>query len=455
MTSWCADCLFGGSRRGAWVRGNRSFARACALLLAGMMLVRPPSPAWAHVPVPDSVLNPQSAPEAWNVLRLAVANIERLVREDRLTEIPDQASLCSPALRTLARLAEATPGQKEVAIETVRASSSVNSLAQACIAGDHASVGRLLEKLHAALAALALGTDPQIVNADVFFCQMHPDVVSLDAKALCPKCGMALTPRRIPYSFVYVAPSGEPSMRMTAECATPPLAGQPVSVKVHLMMRDGNPVNAADLLVAHTQRIHLLIVDSALGDYHHEHPTPTGVPGEYEFAFTPATSGRHRIYADVVPAATGIQEYVPASLPAGADATLPEDQPRVAAGNTFNAEAGGLSFQLRTETGSQMPVHVRQACTLQILVRKANGEPVTCLEPVMNAFAHLVGFYDDNRTIVHLHPGGAEVSDAALRGGPMLEFRFYPPKEGVLRLYCQVQVGGEMVFAPFTISVVP
>ena len=73
----------------------------------------------------------------------------------------------------------------------------------------------------------------------------------------------------------------------------------------------------------------------------------------------------------------------------------------------------------------------------------------------MNAFAHLVGFYEDNGTVVHLHPKGPEVTDPTLRGGPELEFRFYPPKEGFLRLYCQVQVDGKMIFAPFEVQVVP
>ena len=73
----------------------------------------------------------------------------------------------------------------------------------------------------------------------------------------------------------------------------------------------------------------------------------------------------------------------------------------------------------------------------------------------MNAFAHLVGFYDDDRTVVHLHPVGPEVVDQTSRGGPSLEFRFYPPKDGFLRLYCQVSVGGKMVFVPFNVNVAP
>ncbi len=441
MTPSCAERV--------WISGLVG-----ALWLAWVGLLWPPSVARAHVPVPASVLDPRSAPEAWNVLRLATANIGRLVGEDRLNEVPDQASLCSPALRTLARLADGTPRQQETVAAAVRASSSVASLAQACVAGDRAGVDAALRKLRAALDALAVGTDPQTLNADVFFCPMHPDATSLDGRALCPKCGMALTPRRIPYSFVYVAPPGEPSMRMTAACDAPLRAGQPAHVTVRLTKRDGAPVNADDLLVAHTQKIHLLIVDSAREDYHHEHPVSTGRPGEYEFTFTPANSKPHRIYADVVPAATGIQEYLPADLPGVPEHfSLPQatESPRVA----LSAEAEGLEFQIATESSGQPTLRAGQTCALQILICRASGAPFAGLEPVMSAFAHLVGFYDDNRTVVHLHPAGPEIADAALRGGPDLRFMFYPPRSGFLRLYCQVQVDGQTIFVPFGVNVAP
>ena len=59
-----------------------------------------------------------------------------------------------------------------------------------------------------------------------------------------------------------------------------------------------------DLIEVHTQKIHLLINDASLTDYHHEHPKPTDMPGEYAFAFTPSNPGPYRIWADVVPAST-------------------------------------------------------------------------------------------------------------------------------------------------------
>ena len=277
----------------------------CLLLAAGHVS--------GHVPVPDSVLDPRTAPEAWNVLRLSTNNIDRLLKENRLTEINDQLSLCTPALRALPKLA-ATERQKPVAEQAVRGSVAVGSLAQAVVAGDRLTADASFAALRIALANMAASFDPQTVRADIYFCSMHPDYLSPDQTATCPRCGMALVPRRIPYSFIYVPP-GEPSLLLTASPDHPLVAGEQVQVKIRLARRDGSPVLLPDLTVTHTQPIHLLIVDPALGDYHHEHPTPTSTPGEYAFTFTPRSGSAYRIFADVTPTSSGIQEYPFTDLP--------------------------------------------------------------------------------------------------------------------------------------------
>lgn len=423
-------------------------------LLAVLFLCLSAGGTTAHVPVPENVLNPQSAPEAWNVLRLASANIDRLLREGRLDEVPAQASLCPPSLRLLARLAEPTPKRQETAVGTVRVGSAINSLAQACVAGDRAGADAALAKLHDAFGVLTASEDPRVVQAEVFFCPMHPDVMAVTTGATCPKCGMALLPRRIPYSFVYAAPPGEPSMTLTASAATPPIAGQESRVKVRLAWKDGTPVTDGDLLIAHTQRIHLLVINPTLNDYHHEHPTATGVPGEYEFTFMPRESSSYRVFANVVPAATGIQEYITTDLP-GDNVSSGQDVTAILREARGEAEADGLRFRLAVGESDGATLHAGQAQILRVTVTGKDGQPILRLEPVMNAFAHLVGFYEDGRTMLHLHPAGPDVEDPTLRGGPTLEFRFYPPKPGFIRLYCQVSVGGKTIYAPFGVNVVP
>lgn len=404
--------------------------------------------AAAHVPVPDSVLDPRTAPEAWNVLRLATANVERLFRENRLAEINDQLSLCGPALRALPRFA-VPARQPMVAPLAIRGSVAVGSLAQAVVAGDRPAAETAFASLRTVLDQMSPAFDPPTVSADIFFCPMHPDCLSPDRTAVCPKCGMALVVRHIPYSFVYVPP-GEPSLLLTAVTDHPLASGQPVRVTIRLGKRDGTPVLLSDLTVTHTQPIHLLIVDPALEDYHHEHPAPTSTPGEYTFSFTPAKATSYRIFADVAPAASGVQEYPFTDLPGTAPAHAAPIRE-----NTFLADSAGLNFRLSVEDLDQLPLRAQQPRSLHITVQRSDDQPETRLEPVMAAFAHLVGFYDDGRTVVHLHPAGGEITNPALRGGPSLDFKFYPPKPGWLRLYVQIQLDGHAVFAPFELHIEP
>ncbi len=290
--------------------------------------------------------------------------------------------------------------------------------------------------------------EPEVVKSDLFFCPMHPDFIAGAAATPCAKCGMHLLTRRIPYSFIYMKP-GEPTLRLSAQASGPVEAGKKLEVKVRLSKADGSPVVSKDLLVMHTQRIHLLIEEPGLGDYHHEHPVETENPGEYAFSFIPQHGAPYRIWADLVPVTTGVQELPFTDLPSAGTAKQITDR-----ADKFTSKLEGFSFVL-TLGGDGGPLKANQARRMDIMVADGAGKPVTQLEPVMNAFAHLVGFYDDFKTVVHLHPTGGDVTAAEARGGPGLSFMFFPPRAGFIRLYCQVSVDGRMMFAPFNVNVVP
>ena len=73
----------------------------------------------------------------------------------------------------------------------------------------------------------------------------------------------------------------------------------------------------------------------------------------------------------------------------------------------------------------------------------------------MAAFAHIVGFNEDYKTILHMHPKGAPIFNEGARGGPELEFQIYTLRPGFIRLFTQVQIGGQQEFIPFGITVLP
>ncbi len=394
-------------------------------------------------------MKPASPAEAWNVIGQATRNAEKLLDESRLAEIPQQISLCAPALRTLAELAGNSPVKDAVSKGTSKSMEWIIAITQSASAKDRASTESGIRTLKTLLEELGKNYDAATVNADIFMCPMHPDCVSAKAKDGCKKCGMDLLIRRVPYSFIYTKP-GEPTVVLSATASGPCEAGKKIDVKVRLARKDKSPVLLSDLLEMHTQPIHLLIEDPSLSDYHHEHPVTTRTPGEYAFSFTPKRTAPYRIWADIVPNATGIQELPYVDLPSSGVAGPPQDT-----ANRFTANVEGYQFDLLLAGGNHVPAQANKPRVMNITVTDANGQPVKTLEPVMNAFAHLVGFYGDYQTVVHLHPGGGDVLNSALRGGPSLGFQFFPPKPGFIRLYCQVSIGGKMLFAPFNLNVVP
>jgi hypothetical protein len=112
----------------------------------------------------------------------------------------------------------------------------------------------------------------------------------------------------------------------------------------------------------------------------------------------------------------------------------------------------GLTFELSFEDDQ---VITGKAVMGRLTVRKADGKPFTQLEPIMGAFAHIVGFSDDFTTVVHIHPMGKEPKSATDRGGPELEFHLDPESAGFIRLFAQVQIDGVSTFAPFGLVVKP
>jgi hypothetical protein len=221
-----------------------------------------------------------------------------------------------------------------------------------------------------------------------------------------------------------------------AELVTPiqPEAGKTYQVKIKLSDAAGNPLSLDKLKEVHTKKLHLLVNTPALDDYQHIHPDATNEPGVYEFSFTPKKGGAYRAWADITPLATDTQEY--AVIDIGNAVT----------DRTTNMEStvNGMKFTLKFDT----PLKPGEASMGHVTVQK-DGKPFTQLEPVMGAFAHIVAFSEDFKSILHIHPMGVEPTHAEDRGGPQLDFHFQPHEKGFARLYVQTRVGGQDYFAPF------
>ncbi len=221
--------------------------------------------------------------------------------------------------------------------------------------------------------------------------------------------------------------------------------GVPAQALLKLSHKDGSPVTLDDLAVVHTKKLHLFVVDSSLTDYHHLHPEPTGTPGEYAFTFTPRTGNKYSAWADITMIADSKNHKLQAAFPSPGRQIPPSIK------TNANAAASGLRFEWRCDD----TLVAGKPVIVEATVRDANGNIVQDLEPVMGAFAHLVGFGADGKSIVHTHPLGREPESPADRGEGKLRFHVEPNFSGPTQFYLQVKRGGEDIFAPFGQQIAP
>jgi hypothetical protein len=245
-----------------------------------------------------------------------------------------------------------------------------------------------------------------------------------------------LNPQFIPV----VALRSPVSMAMRTE--SPAAAGAEVRAVVTLRTANGKPIAPPDLVVTHTRRLHLLVVDPALGDYQHVHPEPGVVPGEWTFRFTPRGGGVYRVFADFTPAATGRGLYASDDLVVSGPA-VPAPRP----GSVV--EKDGHRFNLAV---SPRPARAGQPLDLEFTVTRGDGGPVA-LQKVMDAFAHLVAFDAGRTGFAHLHPVDAPAGATADSSRVALRFKLTIPRAGVYTVWAQVSIAGREDFVPFQLQV--
>jgi hypothetical protein len=265
---------------------------------------------------------------------------------------------------------------------------------------------------------------------------------------------------------------------LTVTTDAEPAARQTVGATLTLTTSTGKPVGPADLLVAHTQKLHLLIVDPTLTDYQHVHPLPGRLPGEWTFQFVPRLGGLYRLFADFTPAATGRGLYASADLavagpvgpvadrsarPAVGPTTeglavsgvvgqvgdLAARSARPTVGPTTTADVDGYDFTLTASA----PLRANRPADLALVVTRPDGGLVP-LEPIMGAFAHLVAFDEARSGFAHLHPNETDLARPPDAVAPRLTFKVTIPRAGRYAIWAQVNLGGQEVFAPFWVEVV-
>lgn len=219
-------------------------------------------------------------------------------------------------------------------------------------------------------------------------------------------------------------------------------------VQVQLVnLKDSKPINLSDLKEVHTQKIHLLIIDNSLQDYIHVHPTALNAPGMYIFDWSPKLkNANYKIWADVTSQKTGEQEYVMTELTKFVKST----NEKINRTTILNNNVSGYNFALQFD---HKELNIGKMIMGTIMVTDHNGKPVTTLEPLMGSFAHIVGFYDDGKTMIHIHPLGTEPIHTSDHSGPILTFHMVPSKAGFIKLFVQIKINGKEIYVPFGFTI--
>lgn len=400
-----------------------AFATAMALLAPAIAFAAEKSAAHGHG---ATVAAPKSATEAWGQINGRRAELKRLIDAKNLKAVHD-------ATETLTAVVKALPGvSKDLPADKLRrAEGAVNNLTKALDAthdaadeGDQPFAEKQAKTVEALLKILAAQYPAEVANAAP---------VAVAASHDHGEAGHGH------------ASAAEPTTEIEAISSEPLAAGKAAKIAVRLKDRKtGRPVTAADLDLAHTMKVHLLIVDPSLSDYHHEHPVETA-PGAWSFTFTPRAGGEYVVFADLVPLASKAQEYARGTVKvAGTPRALEQKI-------STSATVDGHRYDLAIE-GGKIPLST--GAMVKVSVKKPDGTPAKNLEPVMGAFAHGVGFTPDLKTVLHVHPLGEEPTSDSQRGGSELSFHIAPAAAGFYKFYVQVRIDGKDRFAGFGINVV-
>lgn len=379
------------------------FGSLLIALLTTLSFAQPVDDAWCGRPGSE-------LPDLWTETLLQVEALEEMPGASAWTNVP---SRLSTFLRNAALLHRASVGQGNEAVEQARAavrffSAQQSRLIEAAKAHEVNAFTQVLAQVRSRLNTLE---------------QTYPP------KALLPLAKGAASPS---------------STTLTVSTKIAPVAvGTPVEVKFRLQDAQGRGMPSPRLVETHTRKLHALLVDPTLEDYHHEHPITAGPPGVFNFIFTPRKPGDYTMWLDVMPETTRRNEYPQTIIP-GAQLSL--------AGPSRDTQLRSTNQGLRYELRLPPTVKRGHYINARLRVTDDKGRPCFDLEPFMGAFGHVVGIMDDRKTLLHVHSHGEPPREHE-RSGPEVPFRFLAAKSGHLKLFVQTQVNGQVRLATFSFPV--
>ncbi len=219
-----------------------------------------------------------------------------------------------------------------------------------------------------------------------------------------------------------------------------PTPGKPVDFTLTLMTERGRPILPHEMVVTHTELMHVLIIDPSLGDYHHVHPVPLGATGEWQFTLTPQAAGGYTVIIETVLQRTRRQIIARTHFDVVGSAAEPEFIP-----DRSEVTFDGYTVRLNQER----PLAARAEARMTLEVTREDGSELR-LEPIMGAYAHMVAFDENRRGFAHLHPffTGEETHPTE----PRLSFAMNTRQPGNYRIWAQMKLEGQERLVPFDLD---
>ena len=221
-------------------------------------------------------------------------------------------------------------------------------------------------------------------------------------------------------------------------------------VALDLETSGGMSIAPFELAITHTEKMHVMVIDPSLEDYHHLHPEAEGLGGLYHFEFTPERAGKYRVFTEIVPVRSRRQAIALSELEVAGDAASPQFK------LSTECVVGGVKFKL---SGVPKTLNTGRDYRLELRITEAASGAPADLEVVMDAKGHMVAFDERAHGFAHMHPIDSvdSVTAAGITNVPAddseLAFLFNVPNSGWDRLFAQIQLGGEAVYGRFDLKV--
>ena len=210
------------------------------------------------------------------------------------------------------------------------------------------------------------------------------------------------------------------------------------SGKLILKTKGGNKLLPHELALTHTEKMHLLLIDDSLNDYHHIHPNEDF--NDYFFSFNPNNMTNYKAFLEVVPIKTRRQLIATDSIKVGNE----KINKNFSRSSLFSIN--NVNFELLDVPSK---INKNRDYLFELKVTDLVGVNIK-LDDIMGAKAHMVAFDENQKGFLHMHPMNSISQNT---NDQKMKFLFNVPNIGWYRLFAQVKIDGSQIYASFDLFV--